>query len=147
MMARKRHGWIWPNDGQRQGTLGGIKDVLTGKGPDMHIGRLDKPWQLPRSRWSRWPDLDPERFWTDYALPPARHADRKNQRYNFRKRKYEDDPPKCFNDLRWSDVRWYGDCKEAIPLEFRDGAGRWHWLYPPYSTYPPPRSTDWYRIY
>jgi hypothetical protein len=147
LMAKKRYCWIWPNDGKRQGTLGCVKDVVTGKGPDMHIGLLDRTWHLSRSRWSRWPEYDSERFWTDDALPPASHADRKNKRYDFRKRKYEDRPSAFFNDVRWSDVRWCADRKEPCPLEFRDAAGRWYWTHPPYSTYPPRRFTDRYCVY
>lgn len=131
--APKRSCWIWPNDGQRQGMFGGIKDVLTGKGPDMHLGLLDTR-DVARSRWSRWPEYDCERFFNDSSLPPARHADRKNQRYNFRKRRYEDKPSPFLNDTRWSDVRWCADREDLFPLEFRDTAGRWHWMHPPYSS-------------
>ena len=131
-MTRKRGCWIWPNDGKRRGRLGCIRDVLTGKGPDMHIGLRDETWDLPRSRWSRWPEHDRERFFNDDSLPAARHADRRNQRYNFRKRRYEDNPPGFWNDTRWSDVRWDGDRKEPWVLEFRDAAGWWHLMNPPY---------------
>ena len=112
--ANRRLGLIWPRDplpknaiwrrGQR------LRDVLTGKGPDIFFGDIDGPTLRPgMARWSRWWDLHGEAGDQDHlTLPPLPWADRGNERYDFMTRKYripdasiwskieypgEDDPP------------------------------------------------------
>jgi len=132
-MGKKRNGWIWPNDGRRHGTFGAFTDVLTGKGPDVHVGRIDGAWRPRRSRWSRWPEYDPHLFSNDNSLPPARRADRMLKSYNFRTRKYEEWHPRI-----WSDVRWSADRKDPYPFKVRDAWGRWQRMPPlaPLHPYP-----------
>lgn len=119
-MGKPRNGWIWPNDGKRRNTFDAFKDVITGKGPDIHIGRIDRGWGPQRSRWSRWTEHDPYAFFTDHSMPPARHADRHCKQYNFRTRKYE-----VWHPQMWSDVVRRRDSKDSYPERIRDAYGRW----------------------
>ena len=96
-------GWIWPKD-PRPGNpkhwprRWRLFDVLTGKGPDIYVGRIDQPKaktrkssSLPRSEptrqeWTRWGSNpnDPD---SNYSpLPWARRP--AGDRYDFRTRKY-----------------------------------------------------------
>lgn len=126
IMGRKGSCWIWPNDGKRKGSWGRVRDVLTGKGPDIHIGKLEHAWDLRQSRWSRWPEYDLQAIFNDHSKPPAKHADRKDKRYNFKTRRYE--KPKLLEKPErqaWSYARWSSHRKNPYLLEYRDIHGRW----------------------
>ena len=122
-MGGKRWCWVWPNDGRRKGTFGPIRDVLTSKGPDIHLSNYRSTQKIARSKWSRWGALDPEYFFHDDSWPAAKHADRKNQRYNFRTRKYEDPHPKICSGVKWSENP---DQKEPLIWACRDRHGQWY---------------------
>ena len=77
-----------------------MKDIFSGQGTDVFIGRLDTLEHQPtRARWSRWSDLYPNP--NDRGLPAMPWADRGQQRYDFLTRRYTD-----FYSNMWSDVEW-----------------------------------------
>ncbi|KAJ5920578.1 hypothetical protein N7516_011436 [Penicillium verrucosum] len=105
-------GWIWPKDPrpgnpQHWPRRWRIFDVLTSKGPDIYVGRIDQPRTKTRRAyptgptrqgWSRWEfPNDPE---PDYSpLPWARRP--AGERYDFRTRKYH-----VPDHGTWSDVEY-----------------------------------------
>ena len=98
-VARRRKGFIWPNDGRRRkaehpearvhrSRFDGFKDILTGKGPDIHVGDINDRWGRPHfGQWARWPEWD---RWTPYDnfVPAAPWARRDRKRYDLKRRKY-----------------------------------------------------------
>ncbi|CAI7662492.1 unnamed protein product [Penicillium glandicola] len=96
-------GWIWPKDPrpgnpQHWPRRWRLFDVLTNKGPDIYVGRIDQPkakptrsyYQSPsgptRQQWSRW-GIDPDEV--DLYYSPLFWARRPSgERYDFRTRKY-----------------------------------------------------------
>ncbi|KAJ5486204.1 hypothetical protein N7530_000504 [Penicillium desertorum] len=96
-------GWIWPKDPrpgnpQHWPRRWRLFDVLTGKGPDIYVGRIDQPKTKTRrsssrarsgptrQEWSRWESNsnDPD---SNYSpLPWVRQP--AGERYDFRTRKY-----------------------------------------------------------
>jgi hypothetical protein len=83
-----------------------MKDIFSGQGPDVFIGRLDSLEHQPsRSRWSRWADLYPNP--NDQGGPPMPWADRRRQRYDFLTRRYRDYHPHMWSDVEW-DYDLYG---------------------------------------
>ena len=129
--VKPRYAFVWPNDKPGRGSWGRFKDIMSGKGPDIHIGisadGRDRFHGGPvRSRWSRWPEY--RRPWErDNALRPAPWARRKPyEKYNFRTRKYE-----SVNPAMWSDARWPDDRRQQKifgPYAVRDVAGVWRFL-------------------
>lgn len=137
-MGQKRCGWIWPNDGKRKGAWGGVKDALTGQGPDIHVGRLDRHSKLPRSRWSRWVEFDPKLPFNDQSLPPPQHADRGLKVYDFRSRKYNNRQWKM-----WSNVERDSEGKVVC---YCDCWGEWCcWKDPVSFAHIAPKHADWYQ--
>lgn len=132
----RRLGLIWPRDplpgnpakwprGKR------LKDVLTGKGPDVFFGDIDSHMLRPRmSRWSRWWDVHGQPDDQDHlTLPSFPGADRGNKRYDFRTRKY-----KMPDNWTWSKVtypnineqNWRLPHNWQVPLFFWDRNGIRH---------------------
>ena len=100
-------GWIWPRDKPSGGTGRNrrwelLKDIFQGKGSDIFIGRLDSLERQPtKAHWSCWSDLYPnpdDR--ADIAMP---WANRGEQRYDFRTRRYRRVHPGM-----WSNIEWQG---------------------------------------
>ncbi|OQD64863.1 hypothetical protein PENPOL_c007G00622 [Penicillium polonicum] len=109
-------GWIWPKDPrpgnpQHWPRRWRIFDVLTSKGPDIYVGRIDQPKTntgraSPQARsgptreeWSRW-EMDPNDPESDYSpVPWARRP--AAERYDFRTRKYH-----VPDHGTWSDVQY-----------------------------------------
>jgi hypothetical protein len=82
-----------------------MKDVLSGQGPDIFIGRIDSLVHQPtRSRWSRWGDLYPNP--NDRGLPAMPWADRRRQRYDFLTRRYGNFRPDMWSNTEWSYDPW-----------------------------------------
>lgn len=113
LFYRPRHqiGWIWPKDPQSGNPLKWpmgrrLKDVLTNKGPDMFIGRIDRASPTPHTpRWSRWHDIysypgDGDKNMLPPILP---FSDRKLQRYDFRTRKYRNVDEKAWSFVEYPD--------------------------------------------
>lgn len=105
MAERPIKGWIWPKDkphqgGKRSRRMNLIRDIFSGQGPDIFVGRLDTLEHLPtRSRWSRWADMYPNP--NNRGLPALPWADRRLQRYDFLTRRYTN-----FHPNMWSDTEW-----------------------------------------
>lgn len=138
---KPRIGLIWPRDpqpGKRAKWSFGqrLKDVLTGKGPDIFIGRIDGPTLKPSTaRWSRWTDIHGGPEANDLERPPLfKWCDRGNKRYDFRTRTY-----KVPDVNTWSKVE-YRDWRHAnweTPRYVWDEQGvvypyaRWRRTHPP----------------
>ena len=121
-------GWIWPSDrrpGQswKRNRWSSFKDVVQGKGADIFVGSLDKdPHRPSKPRWSRWGhELNQVSPDENYGLSPFSWANRSNQVYDFRSRRYRD----FSNGPRgmWSDVEWCPNKYARLPLRYRDGYG------------------------
>lgn len=96
--------WIRPRDGKRPGAWGGIKDALSGQGPDVFVvGGDSRPWRrdCPSvGNWSGWKldyleeDSDGEAWETlhdrkvHFEMPWAKRN--RGQKYNFWEREFED---------------------------------------------------------
>jgi hypothetical protein len=140
--------WVRPVDGARRGTLGRLKDAVTGSGPDVYVvangDRRTLMRDMPRrDQWSNWDstgmrglgdanwrgaseDMD----WYPRAdFEPAPWARReKGEVYNFRTRKY-----KRITGLNkggfWSDAHYpkgQRKGKRALPTCWREWDGEWH---------------------
>ncbi|KAF2167698.1 hypothetical protein M409DRAFT_21851 [Zasmidium cellare ATCC 36951] len=154
--GRKLHGfkskkyWARPVDGARRGTLGRIKDGLTGEGPDIFVvangDRRTLHRDMPsRNHWShwdstglRWLDDGRDANWRspvedmDWYPPgnlgstPWARRDR-DEVYNFRTRRYDDLRPG--NQWKfWSDAHWpKGQRKRyGVPTAWREWDGHWN---------------------
>ncbi|KAK8192562.1 hypothetical protein M8818_007732 [Zalaria obscura] len=147
---RPKHYWVRPSDGKRTGTMGRLKDALTGEGPDVFVASVGDPrlsWDLGPSKadWSNWkgPIYDETwnhrfetarmtgtPFYENREAPWARGKRRENQRYDFFERKY-----KHWSKPLWSDVQWRRNAgRNSEPVALRDSYGRWS----PASSHPPP---------
>ncbi|KAF2788480.1 hypothetical protein K505DRAFT_201995, partial [Melanomma pulvis-pyrius CBS 109.77] len=119
---------IWPRDGKRGSTWGRMKDIIQGKGPDIHVAlsadKTDYMWNRPRrARWSRHTNLDdrgPDAA-LKYEFPWARREDTMKC-YDFRTRKY------CRpNRYMWTDAVWPDEPNDEFvyPYAMRDIRGEW----------------------
>lgn len=137
--------WTRPHDGKRSGTLGRLKDALTGEGADVFITingdkrafMRDRPqrwqwsgWSEEASRWyqRRW--FDPDAIEAEFVNPfAAGWTERKSGgRYNFRTRRYE--PPQVgWTDPRsvWMNAQWRPGAKRSSmkPLNHQTAEGLW----------------------
>lgn len=122
---------VWPRDKKQKGahTWDRLTDIFTGKGPDIWIGRKYSTGPH-RPVWSGWetPWIHPEDdlVWGNLGYPyrnvdtvrPAAGAHRgKEEKYDFRSRKYM--KPRAGV---WSDVKWSNQ-KPHVPLYHRDRDG------------------------
>ena len=124
-------GWIWPRDTRpgeswRRNRWLTFKDVLTGKGPDIFVGSVDKDPKRPsRARWSNWGyvfgDTPPDGI-SFNQIHPIFGADRTNQVYDFRSRRWRH--YKGPDPGMWSDRRRCPNKYAKVPLGFRDAAGQ-----------------------
>ena|SRR2546423_2992524 len=129
------NGWIWPSD-RRPGQSwkcnrwSSFKDVLTGKGPDIFVGRLDKePHRPSRPRWPNW-----EYVFEDIPLDeqeginPFAFARRNDQVYDFRYTRYYP-----WHGGMWSNIQRCPNRYAKAPLAVRHMDGWWqdlrglHW--------------------
>ncbi|KAF1978497.1 hypothetical protein BU23DRAFT_449678 [Bimuria novae-zelandiae CBS 107.79] len=125
---------VWPKDKDR-GKFGRLKDILQGKGPDIHLTMSAKRQDYDNNRplhgnWTGWDYLD----WRitglpgippwpgQFQFPGPSWADRKPwMKYNFKTRKYESlDPIMCTGAI------WQGPRKNTdFPDQYRNVWGDW----------------------
>lgn len=130
--VRKPHyHWIWPKDGKRGTKWGRIKDILQGKGPDIHVtisaDKMDYMHNRQRKQeWAKWrhlDDRDPDDAlrspsWITNPLLGGRNP---GERYDFYSRRYRNEYPGM-----WSDALWLARKKHAIfPDTLRNNYGEW----------------------
>jgi len=133
---------VWPRDqNPRDGPWGNwdrIKDLTTGKGPDIWIeemcgngphhplwtGWKTAGYQHPADTRARWTNLRCD-FRQDFEwLSPIKAARREDgKKYDHRTRRYRTPQPGMWSDVVWSDTK--GD----VPWYFRDETGR-EWVDP-----------------
>ncbi|PGH27074.1 hypothetical protein AJ80_01260 [Polytolypa hystricis UAMH7299] len=127
-MPRTR-GWIWPKD-PRPGNFAKwkrgsrLRDILTNKGPDIFVGTLDGHIPVPRRpRWSRWQDvLGYDGDGSEEKRESMPWARRRNQRYNFRTRRYEEPNMRMWSDVEYFDADPLGGYLK-VPYAVRDWQG------------------------
>jgi len=141
---RKEKEWkfVWPRDqNPRHGRWGywdRIKDLATGKGPDIWIGELHSSgphhsvwtgwktagYQHPADMRVRWTSLGGESRQDLERLSPIKAARRDDgKKYDHRTRRYRTPRPGMWSDVVWSDTKGGG------PLYTRDETGR-EWVAP-----------------
>jgi hypothetical protein len=124
-------GWIWPSDrrpGQswKRNRWSSFKDIIMGKGADIYVGSLDKdPHRPSRPRWSNWGHVfndipHDERE----VLNPFGLADRSDQVYDFRSRRYR--PYNPWHGGMWSDIERCPNRHAGVPKQVCDARGYWH---------------------
>lgn len=119
--------FIWPKDGKNGTKWGRMKDILQGKGPDIHVAfsanRMDYMWNRPsRDRWARHSNLDDRSpdLSLRYELPwVGRRGTTKC--YDYRTRKWVRP-----NLEMWTDARWPEKSDEyTYPYAMRNVFGEW----------------------
>jgi hypothetical protein len=129
--------FIWPKDGRNGSKWGRAKDILTGKGPDIHVtvskDRMDYMHNRQcKSTWARHLPLDDRRH--DYKgtlkSPWGRlSGSRRGVAYDFLTRTYRRPDWKMMTDARWREGP--EGRKDPMPVEFRDYVGNW-WQHDPH---------------
>ncbi|KAJ9621198.1 hypothetical protein H2203_007249 [Taxawa tesnikishii (nom. ined.)] len=134
---RPKHYWVRPTDGKRKGTMGRLKDGLSGEGPDVFVASVGDDryfWDSMPSRadWSGWngPWYDPdwalkyrERLMQEdgavWDMKRTRGA-RKGKRYDWCSRRFAP-----VEETMISDVMYRGDNprRSAPPIALRDFLG------------------------
>lgn len=146
---KPRHYFTRPSDGKRPGSIGRLKDALTGEGADVFITSSGDKRTLMRDRPQRWqwtknPGLGYEKWlehfgdkdWRPQDFMPIRDAPWTEGKhggkvYNFRHREFEQPRPWWFwwpeNDRVWVDARWSQGAKHASrsPLSKKLVSGAW----------------------
>jgi hypothetical protein len=127
-VKKPHYHFIWPKDGKNGSKWGRTKDILTGKGPDIHVSisadKMDYMYNRPRkSTWAGWEDLD-DRFYDNSldSLPWTRkNREYAGKSYDFYTRKYCRPTPFTWTDVQWKDKpdRW------GLPAAVRDVDGEW----------------------
>ena len=101
----RKYCFVWPKDGRNGSKSGRMKDIITGRGPDIYVvsspdvrSRLNMP---TRGQWTQWNEKYP---WAARYFPPrsAPWAQRSpHHRYDYRRRRY------CVPDeLTWTNAHW-----------------------------------------
>ncbi|KAF2133274.1 hypothetical protein P153DRAFT_363488 [Dothidotthia symphoricarpi CBS 119687] len=132
--VKPAYAFIWPKDGKRGSTLGRMKDILSGTGPDIHLSiSADKRDHMynrqRRPRWSNWTNLDdsgPDHSisskrapWTQMGILGGRTP---GMSYDFRTRKYA-----MPDRYTWTDAVWQRDAdKYTYPEAVRTLRGKWY---------------------
>ncbi|OAG08208.1 uncharacterized protein CC84DRAFT_562426 [Paraphaeosphaeria sporulosa] len=120
---------VWPKDKDR-GKLGRFKDILQGKGPDIHLSisaqKNDYMWNRPVKEW--WSGWRLNRSGSLYGWKGQKYlkgppwVGKQSRFYDFCTRRYEDWHP----DM-WTDAIWQGPRKNSNwPHQIRDVYGVWH---------------------
>ena len=129
---------VWPKD-KKRGRMGRLKDIIQGKGPDIHLtmsaNKHDYMTNRPlHGRWSGWETLDqrmrpgPSMWQGQYKLPApcwvkntSAFGRKPAMLYNFATRKFEK-----FHPSMWTDAIWQGPHKhDGWPDQHRDVFGHW----------------------
>ncbi|KAI4211636.1 MAG: hypothetical protein LQ351_005539 [Letrouitia transgressa] len=119
---------VWPQDKNQRGprTWNRLKDILTGKGPDMWIARQGDigPTRPLWSHWGRGPGnhhYGNLGYYDDrHRMGPGWRFGRRPQekKYNFHTRRYEYDDPDC---QRVCDIKWDRDGHQWLYRMDEDG--------------------------
>ncbi|PSN66979.1 hypothetical protein BS50DRAFT_379721 [Corynespora cassiicola Philippines] len=133
--VKPHYAFVWPKDGKNGSTWGRLKDIMTGKGPDIHLAispdKEDLVYHRPRrARWARHTNLEPI---IDHALRPRKgiREKRAGRVYDFRTRRYVHPYPGM-----WTDAIWQREPNGHFeyPEAFRRWDGQW-WQDPFYSSW------------
>lgn len=124
------HHFVWPKDGKNGSKFGRFKDILTGKGPDIHIAISAEKGEymhnrLRKSRWSRHTildDRDPDGSLSQKKTPWIKS--RGDQAYDFRTRTYRSP----YRHM-WTDAIWNG-ARGKHPSAYRNVYGDWRQQHP-----------------
>lgn len=135
--------WARPVDGKRRGTMGRLKDGLTGEGPDVFVvlngDRRTLHRDMPhRAQWSKWKGPGYDVNWWSKVLGEDRDLtmgenvswDMKwaksdpREKYNFQTREYEGPRKRFKHEMQgrlWTDAHWPDGAKRdhMNPLSFR----------------------------
>ncbi|KAF2733091.1 hypothetical protein EJ04DRAFT_295073 [Polyplosphaeria fusca] len=127
--------FIWPKDGRNGSKWGRLKDIMTGKGPDIHVtigaGKNDHMFHRQRrDTWAGHMNLDDRGPDCSLSAAPWTRKSRDyaaNTAYDYKTRKY-----RRRYDGMWTDAYWpEGNAKldgYKYPYGFRDVDGnRWQW--------------------
>lgn len=130
-VKKPHYHFIWPKDGKNGSKMGRLRDIATGRGPDMHVTiSADKMDYMAnrqnRSRWARHTNLDdrgPDGI-LSYELPWVRphRRHRPDLRYDFGTRTYRRADHSMMTDARWYDVPRK---QFPYPRAWRDIYGDW----------------------
>ena len=101
----RKYCFVWPKDGKNGTTLGRMRDIATGRGPDIFVVSspdVNSRYGMPtRGQWTQWNEKYP---WAPRFFPPrsAPWAQRNpHHRYDYRRRKY------CIPDqMAWTNAFW-----------------------------------------
>jgi hypothetical protein len=130
---KKHYHWIWPKDGKNGSKWGRIKDIASGKGPDIHVtisaNRMDYMHNRQRrSRWANWMELNDQgpdgmlnksMRWVGDQRDP-------NRRYDYWRRQYGQPN---FNTT--TDAYYQGPFRKQWPNIIRDMNGDiWQDIHP-----------------
>lgn len=131
-VKKPHYHFIWPKDGKNESKWGRAKDILSGKGPDIHVTigaeKMDyMKLRQRRSTWARHVNLDDRHhdhrktLQIPWASTAARRA---GLRYDFYERAYRKPDRYMMTDARW----YTGDSSKGVPFpkSFRDVVGQWH---------------------
>lgn len=122
--------FIWPKDGRNGGKLGRMKDIATGKGPDIHVTVSAEKGDYMANRqrkasWARHINLDDRYDDRDSRLknPWTKHPQRSGTRYDFLQRKYRRPDENMMTDAIWHP----GVSSKQFPYPacWRDIRGEW----------------------
>jgi hypothetical protein len=140
--VRKPHyHFIWPKDGQNGSKWSRAKDILTGKGPDIHVtvsaNKMDYMHHRHRKEtWGNHLNIDDRRH-EPLATLQAPWANRfrrdPNFRYDFLTRTYRRPDRHMMTDAIWKEGVSRKQC--PFPRAFRDSNGDW-WDHDPYALDP-----------
>ena len=140
-VEKKHYHFIWPKDGRNGSRWGRVKDIFTGKGPDIHCtvgaNKMDYMFHRPRkNHWSLHADLGPRD--PSCSLPPWSEGiqdTREDSRlkYDFRTRRFVKPYHGMWTDARWPEEPWENT---EEPVAWKDVYNIW-WQNPIH--FPPPR--------
>ncbi|KAF2645086.1 hypothetical protein P280DRAFT_514539 [Massarina eburnea CBS 473.64] len=132
-VKKPHYHWIWPKDGRQGSKLGRVKELLQGKGPDMHIAiSADKMDYMHnrqrRAKWGNHLNIDgnqgPETLSAPWWVGSGIVGGRDNRlKYDYWTSKYV----KPYEGM-WTDAIWQGpNRKTPWPEQYRDVYGYW-WM-------------------
>jgi hypothetical protein len=131
-VKKPQYHFIWPKDGRNGSKWGRTKDILTGKGPDIHVTVSAKKMDYMANRqrrdtWGNHLDLDDRHH--DYRgtlqAPWASHFRRDPySKYDFLTRTYRRPDKNMMTDAIWKEGVPQKQC--PFPRAFRDPGGQWY---------------------
>jgi hypothetical protein len=131
---KKHYHFVWPKDGKNGSKWGRFKDIMSGKGPDIHVTmgakKMDYMHHRPRKpRWGLHYDLDDRG--PDCVMPspfPWVNEVRENSNncYDFYTREFRHP----YHGM-WTDAHRHSKPGRPLPKALRDNLGNW-WQDPDY---------------